>query len=111
MLLVPIGSAGRLLTFDATEMHPCGTCGEVRDFNLQLRYEWGSLFYLPVCVTERQYQLVCPVCEHGWLIERRSGEALLGGDPIPWKHRNGWMVLVAIALVAGLAIARSRGLV
>jgi hypothetical protein len=111
MLLVPIGSAGRLLTFNATEAHPCGTCGEVRDFHLRLRYEWGSLFYLPVCVTERQYQLVWPVCEHGWLIERRSGEALLGGDPIPWKHRNGWMVLAGIALVACVAIARSRGLV
>jgi ribosomal protein S27AE len=110
MLLIPIGNVGRLLTFDATERHHCGTCGEARDFNLRLRYEWGSLFYLPVCVTERQYQLVCPVCGHGWLVERRSGEGMLGGDPIPWKHRNGWMLLAAIALVVGVAIARSRGL-
>lgn len=111
MLLIPIGSAGRQLTFDATEPHECGTCGEVREFNLRLNYEWGSLFYLPVCVTARQYQLVCPVCGHGWLVERRSGEDVIGGDPIPWRHRNGWMVLVAIALTVGVALARSRGVV
>lgn len=110
MLLVPIGTSDRLLTFDATETHPCATCGEARDFNLRLRYEWGSLFYLPVCVTGRQYQLACPVCGHGWLVERGSAEAMLGGDPVPWMHRNGWMLLVAVALVAGVAIARSRGL-
>jgi DNA-directed RNA polymerase subunit RPC12/RpoP len=110
MLLVPIGSAGRLLTFDLTEPHDCATCGESREFHLRLRYEWGSLFYLPVCVTERQYDLACPVCGHGWLVQRRSAEALLGGDPIPWRHRNGWMLLAAVALVAGTALARSRGL-
>ena len=48
---------------------------------------------------------------HGWLVERSSGEAMLGGDPIPWRHRNGWMVLSAVALVVGVAIARSRGLI
>ncbi|MBW3551028.1 MAG: hypothetical protein KY442_09500 [Proteobacteria bacterium] len=111
MLLVPIGSAGRQLTFNVTEAHNCGTCGELREFNLRLRYEWGSLFYLPVCVTERQYQLVCPVCEHGWVVQRRSGESMLGGDPIPWRHRNGWMVWTGIALVLGMALARSGGLV
>lgn len=110
MLLIPIGSAARLLTFDVTERHPCATCAEPRDFALRLRYEWGSLFYLPVCVTERQYQLACPVCSHGWVVRRDSGEALLGGDPIPWRHRNGWMLLAAVALIAGVAIARSRGL-
>jgi hypothetical protein len=61
-------------------------------------------------VTERQYDLACPVCGHGWLVQRRSAEALLGGDPIPWRHRNGWMLLAAVALVAGTALARSRGL-
>lgn len=61
-------------------------------------------------MTERQYQLACPVCGHGWVVRRDSGEALLGGDPIPWRHRNGWMLLAAVALVAGVAIARSRGL-
>jgi hypothetical protein len=109
VLLVPIGNSGCLLTFDVTERHDCGTCGEPRDFYLRLRYEWGSLFWWPVCVTERQYQLVCPVCEHGWVLERRSGEAMLGGDPIPWRRRNGWMVLAGLALVAGMAVARSRG--
>lgn len=111
MFLIPIGSAGRQLTFDVTETHACATCGEPRAFQLRLRYEWGSLFYLPVCVTERQYQLVCPVCAHGWIIERRSGEGLLGGDPIPWRHRNGWMVIAGIALVIGMAIARRHGVV
>lgn len=111
MLLIPIGSAGRQLTFNATETHDCANCGEPREFNLRLRYEWGSLLYLPICVTDREYQLVCPACQHGWLINRRSGEAMLGGDPIPWKHRNGWMILTAIVLVTGVAFARSRGLI
>lgn len=109
MLLIPIGHAGRLLTFEASETHHCATCETTRDFNLRLRYSWGSLLYVPVCVTERQYQLVCPCCGHGWLVERRSGEALLGADPIPWRHRNGWMILSAVALVVGTALARSRG--
>ncbi|GHA83247.1 hypothetical protein [Cognatilysobacter bugurensis] len=110
MLLVPIGSAGRLLTFDVIDRRDCGTCGEPRDFQLRLRYEWGSLFWWPICLTERQYQLVCPVCEHGWVLDRRAGEAMLGGDPIPWRHRNGWMVLAGVVLVLGTALARSRGL-
>ena len=53
MFLIPIGRAARLLTFDARERHDCPKCGEPRDFSLRLHYEWGSLFYLPVCVTER----------------------------------------------------------
>lgn len=110
MLLVPIGSASRQLVFDVTEAQHCAHCGESRDFALRLHYEWGSLFYLPVCVTERQYQLACPVCGHGWVVERASAEALLGGDPIPWRQRNGWMVLAGIALVGGVAFMRSRGL-
>lgn len=111
MLLIPIGTAGRQLTFEPTETHRCATCGEARTFELQLVYEWGSLFYVPVCVTERQYRLVCAVCRHGWVLERRAAEARLGGDPIPWLQRNGWMIFVGIALVAGTAFARSRGLV
>lgn len=111
MLLVPIGTAVGQLTFDATEAHRCAKCGETREFGLRLRYEWGVLCYLPVCVTERQYQLVCPVCQHGWVLERRSAEARLGFDPIPWRHRNGWMVFAGLALVIGVALARSRGLV
>lgn len=111
MLLIPIGSAGRQLTFNVTEAHDCEQCGEARESNLRLRYEWGSLFYLPVCVTGRQYQLVCPVCQHGWFIQRRSGETMLGGDPIPWRHRNGWTIWAAVALVVGVALARSSGLV
>lgn len=111
MLLIPIGRAGRLLTFDVIEPEHCDTCGERRDFYLRLRYEWGSLFYLPVCVTERDYQLVCPECEHGWRLKPASGNALVGHDPIPWRHRNGWMILASIALVVGVAIARSRGLI
>lgn len=109
MLLVPIGSAARLLTFDLSERRHCATCGEPRDFQLRLRYEWGSLFWWPVCVTESQYQLACPVCGHGWVLETRTAEAMLGGSPIPWRHRNGWMVVAALALVAGMALARSRG--
>lgn len=109
MLLVPIGSAARLLTFDLTERRQCASCGEPRDFQLRLRYEWGSLFWWPVCVTERQYQLACPTCGHGWVLEPRAAETMLGGSPIPWRHRNGWMVLVGLALVVGLALARSRG--
>lgn len=109
MFLVPIGSSGRLLTFTASEVHDCGKCGEPREFNLRLRYEWGSLFFLPVCVTERQYQLACPVCQHGWLVSRQAGEAMLGGDPIPWRHRNGWMVLAGIALIIATIIGRRSG--
>lgn len=111
MFLIPIGRAARLLTFDARERHDCPNCGEPRDFHLRLHYEWESLFYLPVCVTERQYQLACEACRHGWLVQRRHAEDMLGGDPIPWRHRNGWMIVAGIALVIGMAWARSRGLV
>jgi hypothetical protein len=110
MLLVPIGSAARLLVFDATERQDCATCGAARDFQLSLRYEWGTLFWWPVCVTGRQYALACPVCMHGWVVERRSAEAIIGGDPVPWRHRNGWMVLAGVALVVAVAVARTRGL-
>ncbi len=103
MLLVPIGSATTLLTFDVRQNQRCAKCCLWRDFRLRLCYEWGSVCYIPFIVTERQYQLACVVCEHGWIIERSVAEKQLGEDPVPWLHRNGWQIWLGI-LSLGVAI-------
>ena len=110
MLLVPIGREECQLTFQHSEPHFCRTCGESRDFGLRLIYAWGSLFYVAGFVIERQYQLVCPHCGHGWVMDTRDAERMLGGDPVPFYQRSGWIVAAVLSAIVGVAALRHNGL-
>lgn len=72
----------------------CNTCEMTRPFKLFLRYKFSTLQYIYRWVTERQYMLVCEVCQHSILLDAAKAESILGRNPIPFWTRNGWAFLV-----------------
>lgn len=101
------GTSDWVLTFDLPQREHCQNCRQDQDFELRLKYEYGHFYHLFGFVMSKQYQLVCPVCTHGWLLNARAAEALIGRNPIPFYQRFGWLVLLAlIAVVATAALAR-----
>lgn len=102
------GWAERIVEFGIEERQHCTRCGEDRDFRMRLKYGYGHFYHLFGWVRHQQYQLVCPVCSHGWLLNRDSALGLVGRDPIPFYQRNGWLVMVALAIVIGIAACIHR---
>ena len=94
--------------FDIEERQFCERCGENRDFGMRLKYGHGHFYHLFGWVRHQQYQLVCPVCHHGWLLNRASAQGLIGRDPIPFHQRHGGWVMLALAAIIGIAAYAQR---
>ncbi|MGO1070147.1 hypothetical protein [Lysobacter sp. CA199] len=92
------------LTFDLSEREYCQKCQQDQDFALRLKYEYGHFYHLFGWVMSKQYQLVCPVCVHGWVLNPRAAVALIGSNPIPFYRRNGWAVMLGLGVVVGMAV-------
>lgn len=97
------GWAEHTVEFDIEERQFCECCGENRDFGMRLKYGHGHFYHLFGWVRHQQYQLVCPVCSHGWLLNRDSARGLIGRDPIPFHQRHGGWVMLALATIIGIA--------
>ncbi len=97
------GWAERTIEFDLRERQFCEHCAEIRDFGMRLKYGYGHFYHLFGWVRHQQYQLVCPVCDHGWRLNRDSARALVGREPIPFYQRHGWWVMLALAAIIGIA--------
>ena len=102
------GSGERLFVFDVEEAQHCEKCGMDRNFQLRLKYRYGHFYHLFGWVIEREYQLACPHCEHGWILNTRAAEERLGGDPVPFHQRHGWIVLIVLTVLIGVAAAAYR---
>lgn len=98
------GSGERVLTFDWSQREYCKNCECDQDFALRLKYECGHFYHLFGWVMSKQYQLVCPVCSHGWVLNPRVAEEYIGRNPIPFYQRFGWLVLLALALCIAVAV-------
>ncbi|MGO4262055.1 hypothetical protein [Lysobacter sp. TAB13] len=97
------GASKQVLDFDLSEREYCQQCRQDQDFGLRLKYEHGHFYHLFGWVMSKQYQLVCPDCTHGWVVNPRAAEALIGRNPIPFYQRHGWLVMLALAAIIGVA--------
>jgi len=102
------GWGERTVGFDIQEHQFCQNCGESRGFEIRLKYEYGHFYHLFGWVIKKQYQLACPSCTHGWILNTASAEGLLGHNPIPFHQRNGLVVMIALAVVIGVAVVVHR---
>ena len=95
------GSVGQVLDLGRLEERMCSNCGRVQPFQLRLAYRRFHLYWIFRMVTKKQYSISCVVCDHGWELESRDVQAVVGKPPIPLWDKYGLLVLVAV--VAGLA--------
>ena len=51
----------------------------------------------------RRYQLACPVCQHGWLLDKKEAERLYGRPDIPLRLRYGLVFLLSVFAALGAA--------
>lgn len=72
------GWGERVLTFDLAEHEYCQRCEQKQDFTLRLKYKYGHFYHLFGWVISKQYQLICPVCSHGWVVNASAAEAQTG---------------------------------
>lgn len=100
------GTGGYVLNFDLSEREYCHKCEQDQDFILRLKYEYGHFYHLFGWVMSKQYQLVCPVCTHGWIVDARTAQTWIGGNPIPFHQRYGWLVMLVLAAIIGVAAVR-----
>ena len=70
----------------------CPVCENERPFNLLVNYRWAHLYFLR-WVTSKQYLLACDVCHRGRELDAQAVEAKIGGNPIPFMTRRGWIFL------------------
>jgi hypothetical protein len=108
--MILFGDGERIVTFAVEERHHCECCARDVDFTMRLKYRYGHFYHLFGWVIRKQYQLVCPACEHGWMVNTASAEEILGGNPIPFHLRRGWIVgIVLLHLLAVAALLQPGG--
>lgn len=103
------GTGERVVEFDVIERAYCAKCEQERDFFMRLKYEFGHFYHLFGWVISREYQLVCPHCGHGWVLDPVSARAQLGRDPVPFYQRSGWLVMLALFVLIAVAALAYRG--
>ncbi|MDQ3205785.1 MAG: hypothetical protein M3Q40_04640 [Pseudomonadota bacterium] len=109
--MISFGDGERTLVFDIQEHRYCERCEHEQAFSMRLKYRYGHLYNLFGWVIHREYQLACPTCTHGWVLDRAGAEERLGRDPIPFHQRNGWLVgIVLIHVVAVAAVLQPGGI-
>jgi hypothetical protein len=96
------GSKGEIADLGVQAHHNCTTCERERPFKLALQYKVHHIWYLFKWVTQKQYLLVCDVCQRGSKLDAKEVEPKLAKHPIPLLSRYGWTLLIAL-IVAVLA--------
>lgn len=99
------GSRGTVLDLGDVQTHHCPVCERERPFHIMLRYRVWHVWFIFAVVTKRIYSLSCRVCGHGTQLKAAEVETFIGRSPIPFMHRWGLAVLVAIV---GLCVLLSQ---
>jgi hypothetical protein len=89
------GSKGGVADLGAHESKHCPICEKQRSFRLMLRYKVSHLWYVINWVSEKQYGMVCEVCNRGDDLATQAVEAKLGKPKIPTQSSRAWMALAA----------------
>jgi hypothetical protein len=96
------GSKGEVADLGPQHSQHCPTCEKERAFKLMLQYKVRHIWYVFKWVTDKQYAVVCEVCQRGQQLVAKTVEEKLGKSPIPFSSRWSWAFLVAI--VAGVFV-------
>ncbi len=107
-MMFMIGQGERTVVVGPAESRHCPRCDEERDFVPQLKYSFGQFDLLFGFVYGKRYQLACPECRHGWILDAKTVEAGLDRSPIPFHLRYGFLVLIALAAVLVAAVYAYR---
>ena len=83
----------------------CPVCERERSFRLMLQYKISHLWYVFKWVSEKQYAVVCEVCQRGEKLVTQAVEAKLGKPKLPSTSGRAWIVVVAA--FAGLIVVGS----
>ncbi len=101
-----IGQGERVVDIGSAEPKHCPGCNETTDFQTRLRYKYGEFDLLFGFVYAKRYELACTRCNHGWILDTRSVEQTLEGNPVPFRLRFGLVALLgSLAALAGAAYA------
>lgn len=103
-----IGQGERIVVVGAPESRYCPRCDEETDFVPHLKYSYGQLDLVFGFVYNKRYQLACPKCHHGWLLDTAVMERTLGCVPIPFHLRHGIPIFVALATALSVAVYAYR---
>lgn len=98
-----IGQGERVIDIGPAEPRHCPRCDEERAFVPQLKYSFGEFDVLFGFIYNKRYQLACPQCNHGWVLDTRETERRLGRVPVPFRLRYGIVMFVGFA--AAIAVA------
>lgn len=94
------GSGGDVVNCGAVRLQHCETCEKERQFNLVLQYRYWGVYWIFNFITEKQYLLLCDVCNRGWELDSSEVESNLNEVPIPFLHRYGcFTILGGIAVI------------
>lgn len=95
------GSKSGVADLGAQASRHCPVCERERSFRLLLQYKVSHLWYIIKWVSDKQYAIVCEVCQRGEKLVTQAVEARLGRPNIPTASGRGWMFVVgAIATLA-----------
>ena len=105
IFFVSWGSKPVLKWLGLPEEKTCSNCRQKRNFQLALQYRSHHLYWvIPTTVSNRQYYLLCTVCQHGWKIDTPVVGTFILKDPIPFTHRWGWLINTAVIVAAVVLI-------
>ncbi|MEG0182613.1 MAG: hypothetical protein RR704_04025 [Stenotrophomonas sp.] len=102
-MLFMIGQGERTVVVGPVEHLHCPRCAAVTAFEPQLTYKYATFDLLFGMVYAKRYQLACPGCGHGWVLDTRATERSLGGVPIPFRLRYGMAIGLAVAVAIAVA--------
>ncbi len=80
----------------------CPNCEKERPFRLYLRYRHAHLYWVFGWVTDEKYLILCEVCQRGLEVPKKEIVPYLKMRPIPFTHRFGCLILVA--LIGGIVL-------
>lgn len=88
------GTRGKTVNLGNAGTKHCEVCEKERQFNYLLQYRYFHLYYLFGVITQKEYLLLCDICNRGWKLDTKEVEQGLGKNvPIPFMHRYGLFLL------------------
>jgi hypothetical protein len=94
------GSRSETLNLGQHGSSRCEKCGADRPSNLVLRYRVEYILHPTFLrVSEREYLGVCQACGQGRRLDPHNVERTLGKNPIPWEHRYGFALGMALIVL------------